>query len=75
MNITLLLITEFLLFNVTIILLYQPKFILSLVSLEDKTTLSKKMYYLGLVFLCMLFLCSFLLGANFVIYKNSFLVL
>lgn len=75
MNITLLLIAEFLFFNLTLVLLYQPKFILSLVSVEDKNKFSKRMYYLGLFFLCMLFLCSFLLGANFVIYKNSFLVL
>jgi hypothetical protein len=74
MNFSKLLLIQIILFNLSIILLYQPNFIFILANIKNKNKVSKYLFFTGLVSLCFLFIISFILGANYILYKKNLII-
>ncbi|MBN1114574.1 MAG: hypothetical protein JXA66_04480 [Oligoflexia bacterium] len=73
MNISLLTLGEIILFNLTLVFFYQPRFIFSLLKISENNIKKSSIMLMGIgiVFLCLLFGWSFYFGAKVVIFKNT----
>jgi len=74
MNLTLLFAIEIILFNASIIFLYQPDFIFILNNNNKNNKTARIFFNIGILCLLLLFICSFLIGANFILYRKIMLI-
>ncbi len=75
MKLTMLTVVEIILFNFTLVLAYQPKFMFKLLNIEADTEKKLRLIMTGLatIFVCVLFCWSFLFGSMLFLYKQALL--
>jgi len=74
MSFSLLFAIEIVLFNFCILFLYQPNFIFLLSNTYNKNKLSRTLFLLGIICILLLFISSFVLGANYILYRKTLLI-
>lgn len=73
MKLTILTAVEILLFNICIVLAFQPKFLFKLLNIDARHEKKIRMVMTGLAvfFICILFCWSFLFGSTLFLYKQA----